>query len=296
MEKGQMSFHPLTDTDPVTTDPALTDPEFPAEHFVTHFFSKGSVVHALVWIAQGRGAKATVIISPQAFGGDRLESLIIPLLNAGVNVLTFHPRGMWDGNGEYSPLSALDDVHAAVEFLRTAEENGKRTSAGNGYRVDPARIGVLGLSGGGGTVGFVSCAENEAINFAIALAPANYELHRDLTILDHGSAAFDFVKSETAGRVDVEKRARAMRPEEIDRLSIITQAPKLVDKKLLLVAGSQDSITPVEYCHRPIVEGLENAGAAGLTEVVLDSDHFFLNKRVALARLVISWLRSEVVI
>src|SRR4051812_47348360 len=102
-----MSFNPLADTDPVTTDPPFGDPAFPAEHFVTHFLSRGSVVHTSMWIAQGSHLKATVIISPQAFGGDRLESVIIPLLSAGVNVLTFQPRGMWDGAFEYSPLSAL---------------------------------------------------------------------------------------------------------------------------------------------------------------------------------------------
>jgi hypothetical protein len=254
------------------------------------------VVHASIWVAQGKHPKATVVISPQAFGGDRLESLIIPLLNAGVNVFTFHPRGMWDGNGEYSPLRSMDDIHAAVEFLRSSDANGKRTPAGNGYRVDPSRVGVLGLSGGGGTVGFATCAENAAIGFAIAIAPANHELHRDLRILDQGKEVFDFVKAETAGRVDIEKRARSMQQEDIERISIIAQASNLINKKLLLVGASHDTVTPIESCHDLIVKALQDAGATRLTEVILDSDHLFLNTRIALARLVISWLRSEALI
>jgi hypothetical protein len=288
-----MRFDTLLGTDPVTTDPVVFDAEYPAEHFVTHFISAGTVVHASIWVAQGKEPKGTVIISPEGMGGDRLFSLIIPLMNAGLNVFTYQPRGMWDGVIKYTMLSSIDDVHAAVKFLETSDEIGKRTPGGRGYRVDPCKIGVLGLSGGGGTASFVACAENDAIDFAIAIGPANHELHRDLSIIDQGKELFDFVVAETAGRMDVEKRALGMKSEELDRLSIITQAPNLVNEKLLLIGAAHDTITPIESCHEPIVKALREAGATRLTDVILDSDHNFLNARIALARLVISWLRSE---
>ena len=62
-----------------------------------------------------------VVICPQAFGGDRLESLVIPLLSSGISVMTYHPRGMWDGVHEYTSISALDDACAAVDFLQNAD-------------------------------------------------------------------------------------------------------------------------------------------------------------------------------
>ncbi len=290
-----MKHTPLRDIDYVITDPSVLDPDLPAEHFVTHFRARGEVVHASLWIAQGKRRKTTLILAPQMFGGDSLESIIIPLLNSGVNVLTFQPRGMWDGGGEHTFISAIDDVNAAVEFLLTADQEGKRTPNGAGYRVEPSNIGVFGLSGGGGVVGMVACAENDDIGFAIAVAPGNFELMRDLSYLDHPekSASLLETKVETAGRVDMAKMLRGMKNEDFDRLSIIAQAPLLARKKSLLVGAKRDVSIPLEYHHVPIARALQDTGAIAFTEAILDTDHLFLTKRVALAQLVISWLQTE---
>jgi hypothetical protein len=280
----------------VTNDPPLWDPYYPVGGGVTHFMSAGSVVHASFKIAQGKKPKASVIIPPHAYGWTGMESLMAPLVNAGVNVFTFHPRGMWDNESEYTLISAIDDVHSAVEFLRTSEAAGKKTALGHGYRVDPDKIGVLGLSGGGATVGLAAAAENEAINFAVAIAPANHELHRDLSILDAGKETFDFIKAETAGRVDVEKRARGMQPAEVDRLSSVARARELVNKKVLLIGAAKDRATPIESCHLPIVKAFRDVGATHFTDAIIDTDHSFSGAEIALARLVISWLRDESII
>lgn len=288
-----MTFDPYAVADYVVTDPPLLDPEFPAEHLVTHFMSHGSTVHALVWIAQGREPKGCVVNSSQAFGGDRLESLIIPLLNVGISVMMFHPRGMWDNTHKYSLISALDDLLCAVEFMRTADAAGKKTQKGKSYRIDPERIAVLGLSGAGGSVSFAACNELDYLRFGVAIAPANHELYRDMSRADVPKEMFDWLKNETAGRVDVYTRLRNMTVEEINRLSAIHNVRGLLSKKLLLIGATNDESTPLARCHIPIMQAFREAGAKNLTEVIMEADHLFLAKRVALARLVTSWLRSE---
>lgn len=288
-----VSFNPLAGVDYTVTDPSIVDPDFPPEHFMTHFISQGSVVHAAMWIAGGREPKGCVIISPQAFGGDRLESLIIPLLSSGISVMTFHPRGMWDGEHHYSLISSLDDMHAAVDFVRSAEDAGKRTFQNKAYRIDPERIAVLGLSGGGGSVSFSACAEIQSVKAAIAIAPANHEQYRNISASDLPMEHLEIVKTETAGRVDSASRVLSMSEAEIDRLSIPHNATRLARKKLLLIGATNDLSTPLASCHRPIAQALVEAGASHFTEVILDTDHLFLTKRIALARIVISWLRSE---
>lgn len=290
---ASMTFDPLAGVDFTVTDPSIVDPEFPPEHFMTHFISQGSVVHAAMWIAGGRDPKGCVVISPQAFGGDRLESLIIPLLSSGISVMTFHPRGMWDGDHKYSLISSLDDMHAAVDFVRSADDAGKRTLANKAYRIDPERIAVLGLSGGGGSVGFAACAEIESVKAAIAIAPANHEQYRNISEADLPMEYLGFVKSETAGRVDSASRVLSMSEADIDRLSIPHNAARLAGKKLLLVGATNDAATPLASCHVPIAQALVDAGSSHFTEVILDTDHLFLTTRIALARIVISWLRSE---
>lgn len=65
----------------------------------------------------------------------------------------------------------------------------------------------------------------------------------------------------------------------------------MASKKLLLVTASQDTVTPVELAHYSITSALNDAGAKHLTSVVLDTDHMFLSKRIALTQLLVRWLR-----
>ena len=279
-------------TDYAVVDPPFLDPAFPPQQFVTHFLSGGSVVHATIWIAQGEAPKGCVVLSPQVFGGDRLESLIIPLMASGIHVITFHPRGMWDGQHTYSFASAIEDVHAAVEFVRTSETEG-RTPGGRPYRIDPTRIAVLGLSGGGGNVGWAACAENPHLNFGVAVAPGNFELHRTEETRAARKASQVAVTQSTAGRIDMVALLGRMTQADFDRMSLIKLAPTMLSKTLLLVGGSRDEVAPVEMCHKPIARAFREAGSTRFSDVILEADHSFLQKRIALARLVISWLKTE---
>ncbi|WP_340313930.1 alpha/beta hydrolase family protein [Rhizorhabdus argentea] len=286
-------FDPNSLIDPTTCDPCVNDPEFPFEQFVTHFVSQGSVVHATVWISQGRELKGTVILSPQWFGGDRLESVIIPLMTAGINVMTFHPRGMWDNQHKYTLTGAVDDLRAAAEYVRSTCVGDIRTAKGHAWRSDASRIAVMGLSGGGGNVSLSACAEDPLIQSAIAVAANSMADSQNLELAAQMKVQLDAVKALTAGRVDVEGTMKAMTPAEIDRMRPTVQAHRLVEKNILLVGALRDSVAPLETCHKPIAQAMRDAGVRAFDEVILDSDHSFLTKRIALARLTIQWLRQR---
>jgi dipeptidyl aminopeptidase/acylaminoacyl peptidase len=288
-----MSFDPRLGVDYTVIDPPFLDNEFPPEQFVTTFESGGSTIHATMWIAAGPEPKPCVVVSPQVFGGDRLESIIIPLMASGIHVCTFHPRGMWDGKHEFSFVSALDDLLAAVEAMRNSGADDRRTTMGKPYRIDPTRIAVTGVSGGGGSLSIAACAEDPKLPAAIAIAPGNFDLNRDPAGMAAGKALFDAMKARTNGRVDLESWLSSMGPAEYDRISPITQAKNLTGKKLLLIGGERDVVTPIEFCHRPIAAAMREAKIEGFSEVILETDHMFLTKRIALARLIIAWLRSE---
>lgn len=286
---GHEAFDPGSVLDSAICDPSILDPDFPPEQFVTHFISEGSVVHATVWIAQGREPKGTVILSPQMFGGDRLESVIIPLMTAGINVMTFHPRGMWDNQHVYTLTGSIDDLLAAAAYVRSTVNGDIRTPQGRSWRTDTARIAVMGLSGGGGTVGIAACAEDPLIQSVIAVAPGN----RSAPLPPEIIAGLEAVKVRTAGRVDVAGTMDAMTPAENDRMNPVLQAPRLVNKNVLLVGAMRDVVSPLEIAHRPIAQAMRDADVRGFDEVILDTDHSFLTKRIALARLIIEWLRKR---
>lgn len=286
-------FDPHHLIDSTTSDPCLLDPDFPFEQFVTHFISQGSVVHATVWIAQGRTLKGTVILSPQWYGGDRLESVIIPLMTAGINVLTFHPRGMWDNQHRYTLTGAVDDLLAAAAYVRSTAAGDVRTPQGHGWRVDPSRIAVMGLSGGGGNVGISACAEDPLIQSVIAVASNSMGPASSPEAAEQARAALERTNRMTAGRVDVEGVLTSMTQAEYDRMRPTVRARDLVDKHVLLVGAMRDTVAPLETCHKPIAQAMRDADVRIFDEVILDSDHAFLTKRIALARLAIQWLRQR---
>lgn len=286
--------------DYVTTDPCVRDPLYPPYFASTSFMSDGTAVQATIWVAQGKGAKGCVVISPQIYGGENVESAIPALQSAGIHVLTFHPRGMYDNRNRYTIGGAVDDIHAAVAWLRS---NGGVHEPYNGYgnfcEIDTSRIALMGCSGGGGAASFAVAAEDPLVNFAIALAPSNPELLRGGNVPGERERAeeldqhFAKVKKATAGRIDLADILQQTSQSDLDRVSIIKRAPDLVSKTMLIISGSYCTFTPVDLNHRPIVDALRAAGAQRLTDIILETDALFISKRIALARIITTWLKKE---
>ena len=71
------------------------------------------------------------------------------------------------------------------------------------------------------------------------------------------------------------------------------RAGEMADRSVLLVGGSRDATVLPLIHHAPIVEALQAAGCTGLTHTMLDADHCFSDKRIALARTVLGWLEKR---
>ena len=155
----------LNDLRELSFSDLLDDPQFPPEHVSFGFSSAGEPVQGKAWIAGGGGKKGTVILSMQTFGGDSLESVIFPLLAYGINVISYVPRGLFDRQQKYSMLSAVDDLLALIDYLRSDDPDAALARFRD--RLDPDRIALFGLSGGGGNVSMAACAESDAVQHAI---------------------------------------------------------------------------------------------------------------------------------
>ncbi|MEJ7932719.1 hypothetical protein WG907_00395 [Sphingobium sp. AN558] len=284
-------YMPAIGTDYATTDPVYFDPEFPPIHFPHSFKSKaGKPIQSFMWLANGPEAKGCVIISPQANGGDSMDSLIPAILSAGINVMRFNPRGMWDEYEDYSIAGSLDDLLDAIAFLR--ENGGRHAVPGSGdhprqYQIDLDHIAVLGKSGGGGLNGLIAASESPYLNTMIAVEPARLRV-----LPPYYDKHFEEVRVATAGRIDQKKWFDKLTPADRERMDVLKAAPKLVDKNVLLI-GSMDQ-DYVQNIHKPIVQAMNAAGAKHFSAMILEAGNsFMLNKRIALSRIVISWLKNE---
>src|SRR3982750_3357486 len=98
----------------------------------------------MAWCTLRRGAVPPLSgVSRPAFpGNERNLDLAQDMRRAGWDVLFFNYRGSWGTPGDFSFSHSMEDVAAAVAYLRQPE-NAKR------LRLDPSRIVLVGHSMGG---------------------------------------------------------------------------------------------------------------------------------------------------
>src|SRR3954470_17953435 len=125
----------------VVTDNAR-DARHPAANRQLLIPSGGSGMNALFFLAAGSGLKPTLLLLHGLPGNEQNLDLAQAIRRAGWNVLTMHYRGSWGSPGVFSIAHVLEDVDAAVAFVRQPDIAAK-------YGIDTHRIVLGGHSMGG---------------------------------------------------------------------------------------------------------------------------------------------------
>lgn len=275
-------------------DPTDMDLRFPPYFMQFVVPSGGAKLPVRLWLAQGAGAKGIVIITPPMGGNDALNSMIVPLNNAGIHAISFRPRGVRDPAFDYSMTQTMDDMHAIIAWIvANSDPHAKAPLDGPTYRFDPERVALFGMSGGGGNGSVSAVGESRFANYAVGVATGNFGIQMSPEYFVKNQKMFDDVKAATHGRSDYERWLRAMTPADVARVNIQDNAAKLVDKHIILLGGSQDKVSPINDGHIPNAKALRDAGVKDLTALVLETDHGFTTKRWSLARVTISWLKHQ---
>jgi len=108
------------------------------------FESKGANIHAIFYQASGVEPLPTAILC-HGFPGNNTDVLGLGerLMTEGFNALVFNYRGTWGSEGTFTMANSLEDVIAAVHYV-------KSTVAVREFNVDPSSIAIIGASFGGG--------------------------------------------------------------------------------------------------------------------------------------------------
>ena len=99
-------------------------------------------MNGLFYLAGGLGPHPTIVLLHGFPGNEQNLDLAQAIRRAGWNVLTMHYRGSWGSPGVFSIAHVLEDVDAAVAFVREPEVATK-------YGIDTRRIVLGGHSMGG---------------------------------------------------------------------------------------------------------------------------------------------------
>jgi uncharacterized protein len=279
--------------DPVTADPVSIDTQYPPAMAELVVPSHGVKLNGILYQAQGAGPHKTVVLLHGYPGNERSLDLAQVIRRAGFNMLFFNYRGSWGSGGRFTWTNAVQDASSAVQFLRSTETRQR-------YHVDPERIILVGHSVGG-WVAFMAAAADPKITCAAYIAGYNLgragQLMRQDEKLRAGLTAYvrDTTDQES-GPIRAAASAQALIDEVTDNprpFDLAQRADALRGRPLLLVAGAKDGVAQVSEHYEPVLKALKDAGADPVQSVVLDADHAFSAHRIALAKVLVQWLRTD---
>jgi pimeloyl-ACP methyl ester carboxylesterase len=261
-----------------------TDLAHPASTLAIEIPSHGSTMNGLVYRPAGPGPFPLVVLMHGLPGNEQNLDLAQALRRAGWAVMTFHYRGSWGSEGQFS----LDNV---IEDAKIALAHSADPAVAKAWNIDPARIVVIGHSMGG-MAAALSDGSGPKRLANILLAPWDPStlatLIRPLTLRQRNAQAMDRWGDVTAGRLrgisSPEIAAQIVDHGERWRLS--DAAHGLAKEPLLIVTAKRDlpssQAGPLKIALR--------ANGTKFSTVEIASDHVFDDRRIELESVVIDWI------
>ncbi|MEH7304180.1 alpha/beta hydrolase family protein [Neobacillus drentensis] len=245
------------------------------------------VIIGRMYIAEGEGPHATVVLL-HGFPGVMMNlDTAAELQQQGWNVLVINYRGAWGSQGTFSFTHSIEDVRAALQYIKQKEiatEN----------RIDVERIALVGHSFGG-FLALKAAALEPSIKAVASLSGANFGLFAQMFEQDPAFKAqiAEVLKEGTffLNGASVESIIEEVLFHQHEWNTFLF-APQLTDRKLLLTAAAFDEELPKPYFHDPLVGILEKAGAKHLQCEVFETDHNYINKRKDITVTLNNWLHE----
>lgn len=266
-------------------DPAVRDKVNPPRLAEISIQSAGQRLNASLFVAAGQGPNPTVILLHGIPGNERNLDLAQALRRAGANVLYFNYRGTWGSGGLFSYANALEDVAAALRYVRSAE-------IASLYHIDTGRVALVGHSFGG-WVALMGAAGDEKVACVAGIDFANIgvrgsRFRSDAQRVSRATANNEAMiapgapfRAESGAALVAEMKAHA------DEWDLNRYASNLRSRPVFLVSAVNGDE------QRDLVVSLTNVKAQRVTALTWETDHSFSDRRIELARTVVQWLTSS---
>lgn len=205
----------------------------------------------------------------------------------GVNVCMFNPRGFYDSGGTSSFPNTLEDIGAALRWLRQPDIT-KR------FRIDRAKL-VLGGHSYGGGMAMVYAARDSSVRRVISIAGLDFaefirEYRRNAAFAEaFRSMMLGTLAPEGPVRFDFEADLKELAAHK-DVYGLRENASNLADRSILLIGGWEDEQVTIEEYLLPLYRVLKRAGAADVTFLVYHDNHDFEAVREKMASDIGEWL------
>lgn len=241
--------------------------------------------------APGDGPLPTVVLLHGGPGNEEdVLGLGARLSASGYNVLTFNYSGTHKSEGLSSFAATQADIAAAFRFV---------TENSSSLEVDTRRLTLGGWSYGGG-MALIYAASHPEIDAVFSIAGTDHgEFMREYRSDEAYQQMVDRMFGELARPDSPWRLAPGATPSElrdsgsdVSPYDLVQSAPALVDRRLLLIGGWDDTNVKLERHILPLYRALAAAGAANVTVRALQDDHTFENVRDDLADLILDWMNQ----
>jgi pimeloyl-ACP methyl ester carboxylesterase len=261
------------------------------EPYSIKFISEGACVRGRFFAPVGTAPAATLLLVPGWPGNPNdVLGLGAQLAEQGINVCMFNPRGLHQSEGISSPANTLQDIRAALQWLRQVDVQQR-------FGVDPTRLVLGGYSYGGG-MAMAYAARDSSIRRVISIAGTDHgefarEFQRNAAFAEGVRLMLESTRApEGPARFDVEASLK----EFVDRQDVYglrENAVHLADRSILLIGGWEDEEVTIDQFILPLYRALRSAGAARVTFLVYHTDHDFSNVRQQQASDIADWLLQD---
>ncbi len=270
----------------ISADPAV-DSNNPASLVEIAVPSHGAQLLGALYLAAGSGPHPTAIIYHGFPGYEQNLDLAQTLRRAGYNVLAVHYRGSWGVSGNFSFAHAIEDADAEVEWISSAEVAAK-------YRIDPARIVLIGHSMGG-YMALSAAAHHSGVAAAVSISGASLG-HRfagwkaedkDKAVAQYAGHANPVDLLPLAGT-----SASALGGEVFDHRNEwdFLKLAQAIGKRPVLLITANDGTGPNSEA---LLEALKGNGNGQSLHIEMKTDHPFSDHRIALEESILTFLQQH---
>jgi len=255
------------------------------------FISEGACVRGRFFAAAGTAPATTLLLVP-GWPGNPNDVLGLGALLAeqGINVCMFNPRGLHQSEGISSHANTLQDIGAALQWLRQADVQRR-------FGVDTTRL-VLGGHSYGGGMAMAYAARDSSVRRVISIAGNDQgefarEMQRNAAFAEGSRRMLLSTRSpEGPARFDFDAGLKELVDHQ-DVYGLRENAANLADRSILLLGGWEDEQVTIDQFLLPLYRALRGAGAAKVTFLVYHTDHDFSNVRQQLASDIAGWLLRD---
>ena len=255
---------------------------------------EGVGLNAFVYEAAGEGNKPTIVWMHGNPGvkEEGKNPLALELHKNGVNVVRFNYRGLWGTNGTFTMGNNLEELRAVLDFLLLSNSI-------ESFNIDTSRL-IIGGYSHGSNIALIHAVHHPGIKEIICLGPSDMSyLVREYfdpsrtDIRRFAQSAKDALWGEDGPIQDFEIFFNDIIWNNY-KYDHVAQAEKLLDKKILFIAGLNDRTSVIEQEFLPLYRRLVELNHSMIEVEMTLSDHSFSDISIeSKAKMMVDWIEKN---